>query len=327
MEQAGACFVKLNRPAEAISVFQQVLRLSPDDRRARYNLAVVEWQSGRYQDVITTLVPAAKESPADGDALDLLAEAYEATSDTPKSVETLRAAIEADPAVPRYYLDFADICMVHSSLQVGVDMIDFGLRHVPDQSPLYLARGILYAQLGQYEKAEGDFATANTLNPDFSGTAEAEGTIALQQNRPGEAVATMRQRLKKNPDDAFLNYLLAEALVRAGPRPGSQEVQDAIAAALRAIQLKPKFPVARDVLGRLYLQEGKTKLAIEQDRLALREDPTDQTALYHLILALRKEGDQKELPGLVSQLAQLRQQARMRESSERRYSLVEGSSH
>lgn len=323
LEQAGECFVRLNRSAEAIPVFRRVVELSPSDRRVRYNLAVVEWRAGNYRDVIATLAPIAKDSPPDADALDLLAEAYEASSDTPKSVETLRAAIAADPSVPRYYVDFADICLAHSSFQVGVDMIDFGLRHVSRAAPLYLARGILYAQLAEYTKSESDFATADALNPNFSGASEAEGMMALQENRPGEAETTIRQRLHKNPNDAFLNYLLAEALARAGATPGSEKFQDAMEAASRAIKLKPNFALARDVLSRLYLQEGKTQEAIEQGRMALNDDPTDQTAVYHLILALRKAGDENEIPGLVSQLARLRQQSRMKESAERRYSLVE----
>jgi tetratricopeptide (TPR) repeat protein len=326
LEQAGACFVHLNRAADAIPIFHRVLELTPDDKRVRYNLGVAEWQAGRYRDVIGTLVPLSEDSVPDADVLDLLAEAYEASEDTPKAVATLRFAIAVNPAASRYYVDFADICLVHSSFQVGVDMLDFGLRHVPTPAPLYLARGILYAQLGQYEKSESDFTRADELSPNISGASEAEGMVALQQNRPGEAEMTIRQRLQKNPDDAFLNYLLAEALARAGASPGSEKFTEAIAAASRAIQVKPKFSLARDVLSRLYLQEGKTQKAIEQDRLALRDDPTDQTALYHLILALKKAGKNDELPGLLTQLAKLKQQSRIKETNERKYTLVEGAS-
>lgn len=39
-----------------------------------------------------------------------LAEAYQANSDTPKTVEMLRRAIEANPSTP---VDFTDLCLAH----------------------------------------------------------------------------------------------------------------------------------------------------------------------------------------------------------------------
>jgi hypothetical protein len=55
----------------------------------------------------------------------------------------------------------------------------------------------------------------------------------------------------------------------------------------------------------------------------LERDPKDQTALYHLIQALRKTGDQREIPDLLKQLALLRKQAAREESERNQYKLVE----
>jgi hypothetical protein len=57
----------------------------------------------------------------------------------------------------------------------------------------------------------------------------------------------------------------------------------------------------------------------------LNSDPKDQTALYHLIQALRKTGDKKELPDLLKHLAELRAQSTKDEREHNRYKLVEGS--
>ena len=105
--------------------------------------------------------------------------------------------------------------------------------------------------------------------------------------------------------------------------PGSAEFDEAVQAALKATQLQKDFALARDVLGRLYLEQGNISGAIEQSRLAVRADPTDQTALYHLIIALTKGPQKEEIPKLSKQLAELREQARRKEASERRYVLVE----
>jgi hypothetical protein len=54
----------------------------------------------------------------------------------------------------------------------------------------------------------------------------------------------------------------------------------------------------------------------------LRENPNDQIAVYHLLLALRKTNDPKgEVPGLVKRLAELRAQSQQQEASTNRYKL------
>jgi tetratricopeptide (TPR) repeat protein len=321
LQAYGSCLVRLKRPQEAIPVFERLSKMQPGDEKALYNLAVTQSLAGRYADVIQTLSHPA--SASDPDALDLVAEAYEANSDTPRAVETLRRAIIADPDKARYYLDFADICMVHASYKVGIDMLDAGLKRLPHSAPLYLARGILYVQLGRYDEGESDFAKAEQLDPAAQPGMAARSMAALQENDLAKAEATIRERIKKRPDDAFLHYLLAETLARRGAVPGSKEFSEAVQAARKAIELQPDLGLARDVLGRLYLKEGNISGAIEQSRLAVRADPKDQTALYHLIAALTKGNQKQEIPKLSKQLAELREQARRKEANERKYALVE----
>jgi tetratricopeptide (TPR) repeat protein len=83
---------------------------------------------------------------------------------------------------------------------------------------------------------------------------------------------------------------------------------------------------ARNLLANLYIASGKYDLAIEQCRVAMRDDPSDQTAIYHLIVALRHTpGDaaHNEIPALVKQLAQLQQSSLQQETDRKRFSLVE----
>ena len=56
--------------------------------------------------------------------------------------------------------------------------------------------------------------------------------------------------------------------------------------------------------------------------MALQYDPKDQTALYHLILVLRKTGNKAEIPDLMKRLATARQEATKEEAERNRYKLV-----
>jgi tetratricopeptide (TPR) repeat protein len=321
LEQYGSCLAKQERASEAIPVFQQLCNLRPGNNNARYNLAVIQVLAKRYADAVATLNTI---SSKDSDSLDLLAEAYEAMTDTPHAVAALRQAIIMNPGVPRYYVDFADICLAHAAYQIGIDMVNAGLKRLPASAELYMARGILYVQKGAYDEAGRDFETAERLNPSLAFGRSAEGLADLERNNLPQAERTIRAQLRQAPRDAYLYYLLGETLVREGASPGSPRFSEAIHSAKRAVQLQPRFPQACDLLGRLYLEEGNTQEAIRQSRLAFQQDPTDQTALYHLILALRKGGHEAEIEPLAKKLAELREQARAQEAAEHRYALIEG---
>jgi tetratricopeptide (TPR) repeat protein len=322
LEEYGACLIDLQRPDDALPVFEQILTLLPNDSHARYNLAVVQLTAQHSADAINTLQPLLDQSAPDPDVLDLASAAYEETGDTPRAVTLLRQAIVAKPQRVKYYVDFAALSFKHESFQVGVEMIDAGLTQSPKAAPLYIARGILYIQMGQFDKGQYDFEAANKLDPGQASAAVAEGLAQLQASNLGQALKTVETELKAHPNDAFLHYLKAEIISQGGPAVGSREFNDAVKAASRAVQLQPDFPLARNVLGNLYLQSDQNERAIEQCRAVLRENPSDQIAMYHLLLALRKINDPKaEVPGLVKRLAELRAQSQQQEASASRYKL------
>jgi tetratricopeptide (TPR) repeat protein len=277
----------------------------------------------RPKDAIATLQPLLQENSTDANVLDLAATAYEADGNTPEAVRILHQAIVADPHNINLYLDFANVSMDHQSYQVGVDMINVGLAAEPKAAPLYVARGVLYVQLAQYDKAEADFETADALDPRQSLGSAAEGLAAVQANDPDRALATVRSKLLKKPNDALLLYLQADILTQRGPDPGSAQFREAMESAKKAVSLRPSLASAHDVLAKLYLQAGQNDAAIAQCRKALSSDPKDQTALYHLIQALRKSGRTDDIPKLLKQLAELRMEGTKEEAAHNRYKLIE----
>jgi tetratricopeptide (TPR) repeat protein len=322
LEEYGACLMDLQKPDDAIPVFEQIFALRPNDPHARYNLAVAQFTAQHSADAIKTLQPVLEASDPDPDVLDLASAAYEESGDTPRAVHLLRQAIIASPRKVKYYVDFAALSYKHESFQVGVEMIDAGLTQLPKAAPLYIARGILYIQMGQLEKGQSDFEFANRLDPGQASAAVAEGLAQMESSNLDQALKTVETELKAHPSDAFLHYLKAEIISQGGPAAGSPEFNDALKAASRAVQLQPDFPLARNVLGNLYLQSGQNEKAIAQCRAVLRENPSDQIAVYHLLLALRKTNDPKgEVPGLVKRLAELRLQSQGKEASANRYKL------
>ena len=323
LQEYGACLLRLKQNEKAVATFSRALTQSNGDAGARYRLASVQMLAQHPKDTLETLQPLLQENPQSAEVLELAAMAQEASGNTPEAVRLLRQAIVANPHQVNLYLDFANISIDHQSYQVGVDMMNAGLRAEPNAAALYVARGILYVQLAQYDQAESDFAKADAIDPRQSSSSAAQGLAAVQRNDPGGALATVRSKLAKKPNDAFLLYLQADILMQGGPDPGSPEFREAMESAKKAVALRPSLVAAHDVLAKLYLQAGQNQAAIEQSRKALNSDPKDQAALYHLIQGLRKSGQKDDLPDLLKRLAELRTETARQEGERNRYKLVE----
>jgi tetratricopeptide (TPR) repeat protein len=324
LRQYGACLVKLKQMDKAIFVFGRLVTLGSAHGDARNYLATVQLLAEHPKDAIETLAPILQTGNASVRTLQLAASAFEASGDTPQAVRLLREAIVADPRNVDLYLDFANVSMDHKSFQAGIAMINSGLALQPNVAALYVARGVLYVQLAQYDQAEDDFEKADALDPKRAIGSAALGLEAVQKNDPDQALATVRSKLQKKPNDAYLLFLQADILTQKGADAGSVEFQDALRSAKRAVSLQPDLGAAHNLLAKLYLQMGQNREAIEQSRRALNINPKDQTAVYHLIQALRKTGATTELPDLLKRLAELRQEATRQEEQHNRYKLVEG---
>jgi len=130
--------------------------LRPDDPQELQLLASIQIMARQPQDALVTLRPLLDNKEAKANILQLASTAYEDTGDTPNAVSTLRQALLLEPKNTSLYLDFANICFAHESFQVGIDVITEGLILQKDADDLYVARGVLYVQLAQYDKAEAD---------------------------------------------------------------------------------------------------------------------------------------------------------------------------
>lgn len=322
----ATCLVKLKQPDRAAKVFERALALNPDDRGERRLLASVQLMAHQPQDALATLGPvlSGNGGEADAETLELASKAYEETKDTPQAVSTLRQAILLDPGNTSLYLDFANLSFAHDSAQVGVNVVSDGIAMQPKAAPLYFARGVLYVQLAEYEKGQADFEKAYELDPTQSLSAAAQGLAAAQQNDLDRALASIQASLARKPNDPILLYLQADILSQKGADPGTPDFQTAMRSARQAVALQPTLGAARGVLAALYLKNGQYKDAIEQCRKALVSDPKDRTAVYHLIQALRKTGNNAEIPDLLKRLALLRQQSAKENSERYQYQLVEG---
>lgn len=324
LEAYGYCLFKLDRTDDAIPVFRQLIPLVPGQAYPSYDLAVLLVATHNNDEAVKVLEPLLTPDQTDADILSLASQAYEATGNTPKAVALQRQAIVLDPTDPSNYVLFAVLCMTHDSFQVGIDMLNAGIKRVSDNSSLYLSRGVLYAQLADYDKAEADFKMVEQLDSTQSIGAYAGDLTVLQRNDPNSALARVREQLKAHPDNPLFHLLLAQLIMNSAPDPLSPEFKEAMQNALAAARTKPGLVDAHNELASMYMSLNQYDRAIQECRTALQYDPSNETAMYHLVISMRHSGQSNdELQPLVKRLAEMHQESLRHETDRKRFRLVE----
>jgi tetratricopeptide (TPR) repeat protein len=321
----GVCFTVLKQYSDAVDAFGSALQLSPGSRVASYNLALAQFNAHRYDEALGTIQPLVDAVPVHADALGLAAQIQESKSNTEQAVTLLRRALLADPTNVDIYMQFATLSFDHASPDVGIDILNAGVGKVPTEPRLYLVRGILLAQKGEFSHAADDFDAADRLDPQLQFLGVAQGLVHSQEHKPQEALAQFRAAIQAHPRDAYGHYLLAEALAAEGKAEGSPEYKEEVEAAQSAIRLDPGLVAARDLLSAAYYANGHMEKVIEQSRAALATNPSDEPAVYHLMLALRKTGRDQEAHAALEQLVNLRANSKVNDAPVRRYHLYEES--
>lgn len=322
LSQYAGCLLDLKRPREAAQLFQGLVEASPGNPAARYNLAVCQLQAGQGAEALATASAALAMSPADPDVLNLFAAASAAAGRLEPAIAALRKATEIAPTEERHYLELAALCLDHDALDLALEVVNAGLANIPGSAKLLTLRGGVRAERSEFEEAMRDFEQAGALRPD-----ELYGSVGLslvlrQTDRVADAIALLRQKLVRQPADATLNYLLADALTRSDPPPGSPEFSEARAALERARRAKPDFAKAHAALGRLHLAGGDAASAVAELQIAVKLDSRDRLALNQLVMAYRRLGRPKDAEAVAGQLKALLERERLEEVARNRVRLV-----
>jgi len=165
--------------------------------------------------------------------------------------------------------------------------LDEALRFDERHAQAHLGRGIVYQHFGKTQDAERDYRRAVELDPSFSDAHNALGQLLAVTNRLEQAVPEFDRALDNMLyKDAFIARCnKGQALYRLGRREeGMQEVRTCLA-------LAPRYCAGHRELGRIQLEEGRVKEALESLGRYTEVCEKSADAWYQLGLAHMKAGD------------------------------------
>lgn len=319
--QFGNCLYKLRRPEEAATRFRTLLGMRDSDP-VRYNLGLALLDAKKADEAVEVLRPLAAPQRPDSEALSLLAAAYESAKRTPDALSVLRRASELYPREERHYIDFASICMEHSSLELGVEVLEVGVKNIPNSARLHATLGALLVRSGMPERGADEFQRAQELDPKAAYGDVGMSLALLQSDQLDASIGILRKQWARSQTSPMISFMLAQALLRVGPDPGKPAFEEAQSLLKKTVALDPNHARAHGLLGKNYALAGSVPNAIKELEIALRLDPGDRTSAYQLALLYGKTG-QKELSAKWQRrVRELIQADRIAESEGDRYRIL-----
>lgn len=312
--------------AELAGALEEALKLSPDDDRTRYDLAMAKYRAGEGVDALPLVYAVLQRQPRNADAALLVADIFEAQKLPERGlreIDKVVAATDSNVDKARLLVRKAGLLVAVSNFQAAVQSLRAAATADPEDARIQARLGDLLATRNDRPGALAAFQTAVKLEPaDPAYRASLAGVhLALGQIDAARTQAQLAVRTAKDPDvGARGAFVLGVANYRQGRFAEARTALQSAAlrlrnadtylwlglseyalknypAAVTALEASVKVtptPAARSNLGAALLATGRYAEAEATLRGVVAELPKNGEAWYHLGWSVRGQGREAE---------------------------------
>jgi tetratricopeptide (TPR) repeat protein len=252
----GLTYAKTGDPAGAREQLEKAVQLDPSSPEAHFQLAAVlrslslPEESKAQLGLYQTLMASRGQKDV------AAAKANEAREllrkgDTREAVDLYRQAVEKDPNDAHLYYDLAIALERKGDRKGELEAISKAIELDPEFAAAHNQLGLLRLQLGQAAEGEKEFKTAIGLNPHEVEAHNNLGILYGQQGRDAEAAELFRAAIESDPGYAPSYVNLAVVLA------SQTQFGEAESALKKAIRLEPDNAQTRALLTRVQNQLGQ----------------------------------------------------------------------
>ncbi|HKV29245.1 MAG TPA: tetratricopeptide repeat protein [Candidatus Acidoferrales bacterium] len=305
--QHGIALTQRGRFSDAIPHLLAARGHVSDEYAANFDLALCYVSTAQFDEAIRILGPMKITGYATAGVNNLLAQAYIGKGQDKEAFSAFQQAVMQTPLDEKLYLLVSEACMDHQSYDLGLEVLNIGLQHLPNSSRLHYERGVFFSFENEPDSAAFDFGLASKLGAGTDISYMASGQKALMEGDPSEAVRITREGIRKGHNNYILLAIFGNAVVHSGASPDQPEFREAEAALVKSVAERPNYSVSQAALGELYLMEGRTDEAISSLQAARNLTPQDASIYSHLAVAYRRNGNLQEAQRTLTILATLNQ--------------------
>ncbi len=275
----------------------QLLKESPQDSEARFQLGSLAFQQKKYPEAIERL--SGLVSTGDPRVFAALTATYARQGQFDKAVDIANQGLKRVPDSNVIREQLAEAAVYGGKFDLAISESKKLIASNPKSLEAYVRLGAIYDLKGDSAASIGVFQQAHDLAPNELGPALTLAQAFAQAGRRPEALGVYQNILKVHPNDPTALNNTAYFLCDSGGN-----LDEALRFAQSAVQKVPDQPSFADTLGYVYLKRGMRTSAIQTFSSLVRKYPKYATYHYHLGLALyetgNKTGAKKELHDALS---------------------------
>ena len=282
----------------ALNVFDHVPANVPDALTHRYAVALSRFELSDYRGAITALEGLRSDGVYDAKSSNLLAVSYSKLGLYKQAYEVLTQEVKKEPNDLATYLNLVTVCAEGGDYGKASQVASQAAILFPQSADVLVVRGAANSLLGRTGDARQDFSTAAQLAPKRADARFFQALMDYNQAQYQAALAVLKKAEQDGVEDSDLHYLTAETLLKVD----GGNVEGAMAELGLAVHLNPESVAARTLRGRLLLDRGEPKQAVQDLETAKREDQNSRSTLYNLARAYRALGKDEQAAALFQQL-------------------------
>ncbi len=295
----GAALGEKGRMAEAISQFQEAIRLQPDFADAHYDLGTVLDKEGRIAEAISQFQEAIRLKPDYAGAHNNLGVAFGKQGQIAEAISQFQEAIRLKPDFASAHYDLGTALDQEGRIAEAISQFQEAVRLKPDDADAHYNLGIALGKQGRITEAISQFQEAIRLKPDYAGAHNNLGVALGEQGQIAEAISQFQAAIRLKPDDADVHNNLGYALDQEG------QIAGAISQFQEAIRLKPNFLDALNNLSNAFVTMGRFDEAVDSYRQAIQVNSNNPEPFVHLGLILYQSGRTREAVAQYQEALQL----------------------
>ncbi len=238
----GRVLLEKGELAQAVSHFQEALKLEPVSEVIHTNLGKTLEREGRIDEAIFEFQRALELKPDDANA----------------------------------FSDLGDVAMAKEQIEQAISYYERAVQLKPDFAGVYNNLAIARLRLGQLDEAIGNYRQAIALRPDLPDPHYNLGNALARKGNLGEAIASYEASLRLRPNSATVHNALGFALAEVGK---TGEALEHLQVSLRLDSNKPETHLN---MARLMARLGRKEDAVTQLTEVLRLRPGNTEAMREL---------------------------------------------
>ncbi|MDD4356498.1 MAG: tetratricopeptide repeat protein [Smithellaceae bacterium] len=315
-------YLNQNRTDEAASLYEEVLRIKPDDTAVMKELARCYLKGNQYDPAIRVLSGLVAKQPRDAEAFAMIGLSFSHKKLWDKAAQSYLQAVQIEPGNREVRMMLAGVYENSGKEEAAAEQYRYIAEHSQDAAAAWRARGDIYLKKGNYSRAVESYGQAVKIKPqdgalhaNMAAAYAALGKLKEEMQHlqkaavlmPDEPVVRFNLAVgyekRKMTDEALREYLHvlkinpedADALERVADLSFKSKKYDE---AVRYYEnLGKKFPQKASIFAKMGFAFGEMNQyarSAENYEKAISLGAKDQTMYNNLAYAYRKMGKEKE---------------------------------